>query len=51
MADVLASGFADFDRLALLYRRTLEVLDELSVTGDLPADGPEILATQTLPTN
>jgi hypothetical protein len=49
MADVLASGFADFDRLALLYRRTLEVLDELSVTGDLPADGPEILATQTLP--
>jgi hypothetical protein len=49
MADVLASGFADFDRLALLYRRTLQLLDELWLTGDLPADGPEILATQTLP--
>jgi hypothetical protein len=49
MADLLASGFADFDRLALLYRRTLELLDELWLTGDLPADGPEVLATQTLP--
>jgi hypothetical protein len=49
MAGVLGSGFADFDRLALLYRRTLEVLDALSLTGDLPADGSELLATQTLP--
>lgn len=49
MADVLASGFADFDRLALLYRRTLEVLDGLCATGDLPADGADVLATQTLP--
>ncbi|HVM30961.1 MAG TPA: hypothetical protein VM305_09380 [Candidatus Limnocylindrales bacterium] len=49
MAEVLASGFADFDRLVLLYRRTLQVLDELWLTGDLPAGGSEVLATQTLP--
>lgn len=49
MADVLAGGFADFDRVALLHRRTLDVLDQLWATGDLPADGPAVLATQTLP--
>ncbi|CAN5710754.1 hypothetical protein BH23CHL7_BH23CHL7_24640 [soil metagenome] len=49
MAGVLGTGFADFDRLALLYQRTLAVLDSLALTGDLPADASELLATQTLP--
>jgi hypothetical protein len=49
MADVMATGFADFDRWSLLYRRTLELLDRLATEGDLPAGGPELLATQALP--
>jgi hypothetical protein len=49
MSELVSSGFGDFDRLAVLYRRTLAVLDELCATGDLPADGANVLATQTLP--
>ena len=43
------SGFADFDRLAAMFRRTRELLDALSATGDLPAGGSDVLATETLP--
>jgi hypothetical protein len=49
MTDLIASGFGDFDRLALLYRRTLELLDQVSATGELPADGAHVLAVETLP--
>jgi hypothetical protein len=45
----LASGFPEFDRLAVLYRRTLELLDLASTTGELPPAGAEVLAVETLP--
>lgn len=43
------TGFAEFDRLAILFRRTRELLDTLIATGDLPDGGSEVLATETLP--
>ena len=49
MSELVSSGFADFDRLSLLYRRTRELLDEVSVTGEMPADGSQMLANETLP--
>jgi len=49
MSELVSSGFADFDRLALLYRRTRELLDEVSLTGDMPTGGSAMLATETLP--
>jgi hypothetical protein len=49
MSELVASGFGEFDRLALLYRRTLALLDRVSVTGELPADAPQLLADETLP--
>src|SRR3990172_3702831 len=44
-----ASGFAEFARLALLFRRTRELLDVISATGELPAGGTDVLANETLP--
>ena len=44
-----ASGFAEFDRMAILFRRTRELLDLAAATGDLPDDATELLATETLP--
>lgn len=49
MSEIVSSGFNEFDRLALLYRRTRELLDVLSATGELPGGGSEMLATETLP--
>src|SRR5215210_5286546 len=49
MSELMSSGFTEFDRLAVLYRRTLELLDFLSANGELPGGGTEILATETLP--
>lgn len=49
MNELAASGFAEFDRLGVLYRRTLALLDAVSATGELPDDGPEVLAGETLP--
>jgi hypothetical protein len=49
MSDLVSSGFGEFDRLALLYRRTRELLDEAVSTGDVPSDATEVLATETLP--
>lgn len=43
------TGFAEFDRLADLFRRTRGLLDVLSATGSLPEGGSDVLATQTLP--
>lgn len=48
MAELIATGFGEFDRLGLLYRRTLELLDEVSATGALPAGGAQVLADETL---
>ena len=44
-----ASGFAEFDRLAVLFRRTRELLDMVTATGDLPDGATEMLAHETLP--
>jgi hypothetical protein len=49
MSELVSSGFGDFDRLALLYRRTRELLDEVSATGDVASGTTTVLATETLP--
>jgi hypothetical protein len=43
------SGFAEFDRLADLFRRTRELLDLATATSEVPDAAAEVLATQTLP--
>jgi hypothetical protein len=49
MQQIEPSGFAEFDRLALLFRRTRELLDVAASTGVLPEGGSDILADETLP--
>ena len=49
MERIEASGFSEFDRLAVLFRRTRELLDVATATGDLPDEATEVLATETLP--
>jgi hypothetical protein len=49
MDDLTSSGFAEFDRLAELFRRTHRLLDALSSTGSVPEGGTDVLATETLP--
>ncbi len=44
-----ASGFAEFDRMAILFRRTRDLLDMVTATGDLPDGATEMLAHETLP--
>lgn len=44
-----ASGFAEFDRMAMLFHRTRELLDMVTATGDLPDGATEMLAHETLP--
>ncbi len=43
------SGFAEFDRMAMLFRRTRELLDMVTATGDLPDGATEMIAHETLP--
>ena len=49
MQQIEPSGFAEFDRLALLFRRTRELLDLTASTGALPEGGSDVLADETLP--
>ena len=49
MTGLASSGFAEFDRLGEVFRRTLELLDAVLATGDLPEGADEVLATETLP--
>ena len=49
MSDLGSSGFADFDRVGDLFRRTLGLLHAVLATGDLPDGGGELLAGETLP--
>ncbi len=44
-----ASGFAEFDRLALLFTRTRELLHGLVATGELPDEAAELIAHEALP--
>ncbi|HET7676410.1 MAG TPA: hypothetical protein VFK38_01000 [Candidatus Limnocylindrales bacterium] len=43
------SGFAEFDRMSALFRRTRSLLDVLLATGDLPEGGTAVLADEALP--
>ena len=47
--DLETSGFAEFDRFGVVFRRTRALLDALLTTGDLPDGGTEVIATETLP--
>jgi hypothetical protein len=49
MATIDESGFADFDRLLTLVRRTRELLDGALDAGELPDGGADFLADMTLP--
>lgn len=49
MVRIEPSGFAEFDRLADLFRRTLELLDLATATSEVPDAAAEVLATETLP--
>ncbi len=49
MAPLESSGFADFDRMADLFRRTRELLDLATVTSEVSDAAAEVLATETLP--
>src|SRR5687767_11629608 len=44
-----ASGFAEFDRMALVFRRTLELLNLISATGELPDGATDVIAHEALP--
>src|SRR5918992_1842006 len=49
MSHIEASGFAEFDRMAMLFRRTRELLDMVTATGELPDGAAGVLANETLP--
>jgi hypothetical protein len=44
MNAIETSGFAEFDRLAELFRRTRALLDAVSATGSVPEGGADVLA-------
>lgn len=43
------SGFADFDRMAAVFRRTRELLDYVTATHEVSAEATEVIATEALP--
>ncbi len=49
MEQIASSGFSDFDRLGVVFGRTLALLQAVMVTGDLPEGASAVLATETLP--
>jgi hypothetical protein len=49
MQSFAGSGFAEFDRMAALFRRTRELLDVVCATHELPEDAAQVIATETLP--
>jgi hypothetical protein len=49
MYGIEASGFAEFDRMALVFRRTLELLSLVSATGELPDGATDVIAHEALP--
>jgi hypothetical protein len=44
-----STGFAEFDRMAALFRRTRQLLHVVSATNEVSAEATEVIATQTLP--
>ena len=49
MESLATSGFADFDRMAALFRRTRQLLHVVSSTNEVSAEATEVIATETLP--
>jgi hypothetical protein len=49
MQSFAGSGFAEFDRMAALFRRTRELLDFVCAKHELPEEAAHVIATQTLP--
>lgn len=49
MTELSSSGFAEFDRLGVIFRHTRALLDEVVSTGDLPDGGSAVLANEALP--
>jgi hypothetical protein len=43
------TGFAEFDRMAAVFRRTRELLHFVCATGEFPDEASEVIATETLP--
>jgi hypothetical protein len=43
------TGFADFDRMAAVFRRTRELLHFVGATDQFPDDASELIATEALP--
>jgi hypothetical protein len=49
MYGLQASGFAEFDRMAVVFKRTLELLNLAATTGELPDGATDLIAHETLP--
>src|SRR3954452_18648700 len=49
MHSLETSGFADFDRMAALFQRTLELLHAISATNEVSDEATAVLAPETLP--
>jgi hypothetical protein len=43
------TGFAEFDRMAAIFRRTRELLDRVSATNEVPDEATQLIATESLP--
>jgi hypothetical protein len=43
------SGFAEFDRMAVVFRHTLQLLDLVTATGSLPEGATDVIANEALP--
>src|SRR5437762_11475017 len=43
------TGFAEFDRMAAVFRRTRELLHFVGATDEFPDEASEVIATETLP--
>jgi hypothetical protein len=44
-----SSGFAEFDRMAALFKRTRALLDAVSTADEVSDEATELIATETLP--
>lgn len=49
MSGLEHSGFAEFDRMAVVFRRTLQLLDLVTTTGSLPDGATRVIANESLP--
>src|SRR6266480_5619468 len=49
MDSFVPSGFAEFDRMAALFRTTRNLLDAVCATDEWPEVASQVIATETLP--